>query len=299
MRKITLLILTIGLTLNLSAQDAAEEQQAEPYVPEKQESVIDQQLFETLPEWQIKWLGEGDNRFLARSKVSESGPAIGNILILPAPGKTVDSRGYVRRAFEYFPTVSWNVMAVSTGDLSFAGPIVKMPEAGTAETTATTGTANEATETALEPMVVPEQEWYEEQQKTNQDKVINRMLAAEKVLPEPQVGYVLIASKASASLLMNAIKEQQINPKALVLIDIDHPVMMYRNQLVNQLRDVSQPVLDIYQPMSRELAELRKPLARSPTYQQRMIPAVDADYLGNEDILLRSIRGWLLKTMPK
>ena len=291
MRLVAIYVLWGSFTLSVAAQDAEtpQETEAQPYKPVKQELVIDQRLAESLPADQIQWLGEGESAFLARSMPDETGNALGTILIVPAPGKTIDSPGYVRRALNYFPDVSWNAVVISAGDLDFSAPEVSLPDSSVPAST-------EESET-VEPMVADETEWYQQQQQANQSKLVSRITAAAGIIPDSDKGYVLVISGASASLTLDAISQQQLNPTAVVLLDINHPVLLYRNALTNDLTDINIPILDIYQPLENELAEKRSSLGRKVTYEQRMIPGVNPDYQGAEDILLRSIRGWLKRIM--
>ena len=291
MRLVTIYVVLGSLTISIAAQDAEtpQETEAKPYEPAKQELIIDQRLAESLPADQIQWLGEGDSAFLARSMPDETGSPLGTVLIVTSPGKTIDSPGYVRRALSYFPTVSWNAVVISAGDLDFAGPVVKIPEGSE--------TASGEESAPAELMVVDENDWYQQQQQANQSKLVARISAAAGIIPDADKGYILVIAGASAALALDAISNRQLTPTAVVLLDINHPVLSYRNALTNDLSEITTPMLDIYQPLEGELAQKRSVLSRKPTYEQRMIPGVNPDYLGVEDILLRSIRGWLKRIM--
>ncbi len=291
---IMIVLCTLIPTISAEEVETAEQPEVEPYQPEKQELVIDKRLAEILPATEIKWLGEGEDRFLARSRVDETGNSSGNILIVPAPGRTIDSPGYVRRAVDYYPTVGWHIMVISTGDLDFSAPVVRIPDSNPATDTTAEESANPA---APEPMIVDETDWYQQQQEQNQQKLVTRISTAVQALAEPEKGYVLVAAQASAALLIDAIKERQITPAAIVMIDLNHPVLRYQELLSQELGDMTIPTLDIYQPLEKQHADARNGLQRKAHYQQRMIPGVNPDYVGVEDILLRSIRGWLRRIM--
>lgn len=307
-----LLLLSSLFVFSLAAQEPetpTEEPKPEPYQPKPQDIVIGEQFEQLLPAAQLKWVGDNDARFLVRSKTDETGQALGTIVIVPGPGKTIDNAGYVRRALEYFPTVSWHVMVIPSGDLDFTGPDVKMPETSSTADSNTGANAEENTADSAEsasgdtskpePMIMPADQWYSDQQKNNLEMLTARVNLALSNLPEPQKGYVLVTASGSAGVLVSAVAAGQLTPNAVVLVDVEHPVIAKRDQMNQDIVNLTMPVLDLYQPLERKQAELRAPNSRKPTYKQTMIPAVNSDYVGVEDLLLRTVRGWLRKQMKQ
>ena len=296
-----LLLIASLFAVSISAQEPeqpVEKPKPDPYVPQPQDIVIGEQLETLLPASEVKWLGDGDNRYLARSKTAETGQAMGNILLLPGPGKTINSAGYVRQAMAYYPTVSWHTMAIPAGPLEFSGPEVEIPEttkpvAQDAAEAPTDGAEPGTKPPKPEPVLKPEGAWYDAQQKANMALITARVKQASEQLPESQKGYVVITASASAGLLVSAIAAGDINPKALVILDIEHPVRTHQDKMMVDLAALSIPILDLYQPLNEAAAKKRQPLARKANYRQTMIPTVSADYVGVEDLLQRTIRGWL------
>lgn len=301
-------LLSSLLVFSLTAQEPEtqpEQPKPEPYQPMPQDIVIGEQFEQLLPAAEIQWLGDGDTRFLVRSKPDQTGQALGNIVIVSGPGKTIDNAGYVRRALEYFPTVSWNVTVVPAGDLDFTGPDIAIPETSLTNEVTTEESSAKAADSASnipskpEPTLIPAEQWYAEQQENNLEALNRRVNLALRNLPEPEKNYVLISASSSAGLLVTAVASGQLTPSAIVLVDIQHPVISKRAQMMSDIASLTMPVLDLYQPLQRKQAELRAPNSRITTYRQTMIPAVNSDYVGVEDLLLRTIRGWLRKQIKQ
>ena len=280
-------------------EQITEEPKPEPYQPKPQDLIIGERLERFLPASEVKWLGSEDARYLIRMKLDETGQALGNIVVVPAPGKTIDNDGYVRAAVNYFPTVGWHTLIVPAGELDFSGPDVKQPEKSVTETADSADSENTASSAmSVEPVIMPEDEWYQAQQQTNLTSLVARLTTAMNEMADAQGGSVIVSASGSASLIVSAIVAGDLNPSALVLLDLEHPVLSQRDALMTDLAALNIPVLDLYQPLNRDAALKRQLLTRKANYRQSIIPAVNPDYVGVEGLVLRTIRGWLSK-LPK
>lgn len=281
---------------------AAEEQpdsttEPTPEPPVDLNAQRDQELADSLPPGQVKWIESGDGKFLALFNPDQTGNPRGSVMMVPAPGDTIQTPGVMTEAVNYFPSVAWHFMAVHAVDLSFQGPQPELPLKEPSTTTAEQNTESVAA-VEIEVVLPDEQDWYQKQFKANQQTLVSRLAAAEQELLRNDKGYVLVVTSHSGSLVLEAIKDKMLKPKGLVLIDINYPVLSVRQQLTKNLAELPIPVLDIYSVVSRQLAEQRHELNRFPGYEQRMLPVTGRDFRGSEYLLLRTIRGWLKRKFP-
>ena len=300
------LLLLLGSLPVLAQEDTdaqqAVETKAEPEAKVDRNRERDEALANQIPPDQVKWLASGDSEFLVRFKSEETGQPLGSLMMVSTPMQTILDPGLMTEAVDYFPTVSWHVMAVHPVDISFADQaVVAEAEPPTAtepgdESSDDSEPTNDTTNATV-PEQVSDKEWYEKQHKENEKLLIDRLAISERELLRNERGYVLVVSSYSASLVLTGIKEQKIKPRAVILLDINHPVKLIQQQLVSNLKDIPIPVLDIYHSGSMQLANLRKPLSKNRLYTQRFIPGVSADFKGSEMLLMRTIRGWLKKNL--
>ena len=176
---------------------------------------------------------------------------------------------------------------------------MKLPEKSVTETADSADSEDTASSAmSVEPVIMPEDEWYQAQQQSNLTSLVARLTTAMNEMADAQGGSVIVSASGSASLIVSAIVAGDLNPSALVLLDLEHPVLSQRDALMTDLAALNILVLELYQPLNRDAALKRQPLTRKANYRQAIIPAVNPDYVGVEGLVLRTIRGWLSK-LPK
>jgi hypothetical protein len=295
-------VLIILLCMLPGFSHAAEETPAEQASPEQQpqEPEVDplllkeQAIAKELPANEVKWLQAAGSEILAWYRAEETGQPLGSLLYLGAPGDTVMSSPLTIDAFDYFPGVAWNIMALQLPGLSFEGPQLTAVEASPANEQSDLEQPVADDPGVSNALLPPADQWFSKQHELNQGMLLARVQAAQQSLQQEETGYVLVVKGYTASILVTLLQAQQLQPNGLVLLDLDHPDESIREEINSQLAELTLPVLDIYTIHTREHGDKRKKLARQANYQQRYL-SIMADYRGNEAMLNRFIRNWLVK----
>ncbi|MBT8448523.1 MAG: alpha/beta hydrolase family protein, partial [Gammaproteobacteria bacterium] len=246
----------------------------------------EQQLATQIRQGAAKWLNDGSAEFLSLYCASLI-ETKGSLLWLTAPNQTLLTPGVVRQACDYFPNIGWQTLTISPVGLDFSLPQMVADQATAASEDSS------ATSSQSKLVLAERTAWYEAQEKSNHEFLMKRLVPAEKELLAANKGYVLVAISASASIALEAINKQQLSPVAVVVLNISHPKDPQQKQIIEQLNELSMPVLDIYHVNARDLAEKRNRTIRGSNYRQILIPAMRDDFLGVETQVMRRIEDWL------
>lgn len=280
----------MSVFLSLLLLTASQHKAAEPDNKTSDRLFQEQHIAEQITQGQPVWLSDGSREFLTHDC-----PAIGNnqggLLWVAAPNQTVLSPGIMANMCQYFSSRGWHSLAVSPGDLDFSRPQI----IATQSSTNVADTANSSTKEAQATVLANQKLWYEQQAKNNADQFLKRLRPAEQQLAATQSNYVLVVVSESATLALEAVNKAQLQPAAMVLLDVRHPKDPQQVGIIEQLQQLTMPILDIYHVNAKQAAAQRRRMITQTSYSQRLIPGVDNDFRGVEQQVLHRIETWLKK----
>jgi len=306
MKLVVSVILLCGLLITNIPLFAAEEEiskegvAANPTVPVepmglRQDRILASQLVDS----DAKWLKAGKSEFLGIFNPDSSGAAKGSLLILAAPGHSPITPGILPKVASELSKKGWHTLGISLPELAFSGPAPKHPKSQTSadETTKPKAEANtETSKSASDASKLPDRaKWYADQQTSNMQKLLERILAAETELLSKGGKYVLLAQGVTAELVLELISSKVIKPSGLISLNIAHPVGQRAKKIPTNLAAITVPVLDIYNGDDLDQAIKRKQKQKAARYRQVFIPANEINFRGSEPILIKRIKGWLNK----
>jgi len=239
------------------------------------DKAIAAQLSFTQENLELKWLKVGTTQFLSLFYPNTSRTSFGSLLILPSPSISPMTEGMLPTIAKYVSTRGWHALTFNTPELDFSQPSLALKSDADIS------------------------KWQQQQQTTNMELVLDRLLVAEKELLARGGRYVLLAQGVSAEVVLELISSKVIKPQGLIVLNIGHPSSKRVKQVSAKMAKISIPILDLYNNSNAELAKYRKMQMLIKNYRQVYIPGSDNNFRGSETMLSRRINGWLVQQFSK